>query len=403
MRKYTDLIFTKVKILQFPKRKKMIFIDSIINSTFRFDGGLYSDWDLPDISNDQYTDNQNYSEHDWGNSKSGFTTKKHLLREERDPNLFESRLDFDFINTKPSLETKCLTKGEEKLCEHDASTEEETKLYTDRILKPDRDGDNLLFIAIISNKTHLSILLIDLISHYSRLKVFNKLFQTALHLAALTENAKIARRLVIAGIDVEFRDRFGNTALHIACRQGFTDVVESLVTAVTYKETQLNSYTIPYQPIPQNLDIRNSEGLTCLHLAVIHKYEKVVSLLLSKEANVDVIEMKAGKTCLHFAAESGSDKIVEIILSRSRPKLSAKTFTGYTATDLAHYRGHDRVVYLLRCKGASAARPIETIETTELEDDIMEYSTVDIDDYEEDNLSDIDYESEDDDCIILEG
>ena len=399
MSKYMDFIFIQVNILQLLTRKAMIFLESNIYSTFDFDDGLYKDYDLHKLS-DGLTDicQDDDTGYDWCNFEP-VSKKKHLLREERDPSLAESRFDFDFTSTKQSQEAK--TKG--KVCKHDVLSEEETKLYTDRILKPDRDGDNLLFMAIITNQTHLSILLIDLISHYSRLKVYNKLYQTALHLAALSKNAKIARRLVIAGINIEFRDRLGNTALHIACKQGSIDVVEALVTAVSYKETQLNTYTIPYQPIPQNLDIRNSEGLSCLHLAVIHEHKDIVALLLSKDANVDVIEMKAGKTCLHFAAESGSDKIVEVILSKSRPNLSAKTFTGYTATELAHYRGHDHIVYLLRCKGALAARPIANIDIQELDDesDINEFSIVDVDD-DYDEYSDIDYKSEDDDCVIIE-
>lgn len=290
--------------------------------------------------------------------------KKLLLRGKRDPNLAECQLESDLthqhnVNDYTSVKS---VKKEVILNEFETLSIKERNFYSYKILKQDKDGDNLLFIAIILGRTQLSLHLIDLISYHSRLNIYNNLYQTALHLASLTENYKIVRRLVIAGIEIEMQDKSGNTALHLACKMGSVEVAKALVTAVTYQETKRNTYEIPYQPIPQNLNIRNSDGLTCLHIAVIQNHKEVVELLLSKEVDINVIEMKAGKTCLHIAAESGCEKMVQLILSKSRPNLSQKTFAGYTATELAHYRGHDYIVYILRCKGALAARSIETIE-----------------------------------------
>ena len=53
------------------------------------------------------------------------------------------------------------------------------------------------------------------------LDIKNKVSQTPLHLATLTNQVRVARRLVVGGADVESRDRFGNTPLHIACREGY--------------------------------------------------------------------------------------------------------------------------------------------------------------------------------------
>lgn len=386
---------------------KVLPTDNIYNSTFDFD------LDCEDFTGQEFNDEQ-LSIKDFGLFRPGIyrpefnwngdisvSKKRLLLREERDPNLSECRLDYESSQKEEGNSSKRQKDHdkERKINKIGTLSIEEKQQLTERILKPDKDGDNLLFIAIISDHTDLTLLLIDLISDHSCLNIHNKLYQTALHLAALTNNSKVTRRLVVAGIEIDMRDRLGNTALHIACRKGLLDVAKALVTAVTYRETKLNTYKIPYQPIPQNFDIRNSEGLACLHIAVIHKHKDIVDLLLSKDANINVIEMKAGKTCLHLAAESGSEQMVEFILSKSRPILSKKTFAGFTACELAHYHGHDHIVYMLRCRGALEARPIETIERTLTVG--MDYLT-DHEENEENGDSEYNEEnSDDEDSVIL--
>lgn len=45
-------------------------------------------------------------------------------------------------------------------------------------------------------------------------------FQTALHLAVITEQPHLVERLLKAGADPRLADNSGNTALHIACKKG---------------------------------------------------------------------------------------------------------------------------------------------------------------------------------------
>lgn len=45
-------------------------------------------------------------------------------------------------------------------------------------------------------------------------------FQTALHLAIITDQPLIVEQLLKAGCDATLVDDHGNTALHIACRKG---------------------------------------------------------------------------------------------------------------------------------------------------------------------------------------
>ena len=90
----------------------------------------------------------------------------------------------------------------------------------------------------------------------------NNHLQSPLHLAVLTKQPVIVRRLMVAGAQVESPDRNGNTPLHLAVREGYTPIVEALVEAVTKderEEVQL-CYEPPYQRIPQNIEARNYDG-----------------------------------------------------------------------------------------------------------------------------------------------
>lgn len=88
----------------------------------------------------------------------------------------------------------------------------------------------------------------------------NTLLQTPLHIAVITRQTCVVRRLMSAGAAVDVRDKIGNTPLHNACRLGFTDVVRTLITPVHYEETLQNKYVIPNQHLPQDLELKNYEG-----------------------------------------------------------------------------------------------------------------------------------------------
>jgi len=87
--------------------------------------------------------------------------------------------------------------------------------------------------------------------------------QTPLHLAVLTHQARIARCLLVAGANVDIRDRRGNTALHLACQIGDLECVKALMEPITVAET--NTANLQYdafmQQLPQNLEERNYDGM----------------------------------------------------------------------------------------------------------------------------------------------
>ncbi|WAQ98393.1 IKBA-like protein [Mya arenaria] len=245
----------------------------------------------------------------------------------------------------------------------------EKALIANVIVTTDRDGDNLLFVAIIMRKTKLAMNLINLTTDYSQVRSVNKLRQTALHLAAITNNPIVSRRLVVAGAEIEMQDYNGNTALHIACIQGWAGVVRSLIQHVSYEETKQNSFKIPYVPIPQNFEIRNYDGSPCLMIAICKGYLDIADMLIDIDADINTFDMKTGMTCVHAVTELGLIHLVRYLLSKPNLKINAETYSGYTAMEIAFYRGYADVAALLKVSGANRPRPICIIENLDLEED----------------------------------
>ncbi|XP_053398887.1 NF-kappa-B inhibitor epsilon-like [Mercenaria mercenaria] len=219
------------------------------------------------------------------------------------------------------------------------------KIYT-----RDRDGDTLLHIAVILMASKCIKLFISKAPICKWLSLKNMLFQTPLHLAAITNQPEVTKELVAAGAEVELRDREGNTALHIACREGFQRIVECLLEPV--QATRCNDNSPRNQKIPQDFSIRNYEGVTVLHLAAANRHYGIIDVLINKEIDVNMKEGKTGRTVLHNACLSGDITLVKVLLQQRFCNLNARAYDGSTPFDLARARGHDMVCMTLAAAGA---------------------------------------------------
>ena len=54
------------------------------------------------------------------------------------------------------------------------------------------------------------------------------MFQTPLHLAVITHQISIVKKLIEGGADVNLMDRHGQTALHLACQDGDINCVHAI-------------------------------------------------------------------------------------------------------------------------------------------------------------------------------
>lgn len=217
----------------------------------------------------------------------------------------------------------------------------------------DSEGDNLLFLAIINGQIQLASVIIQMAPAADWLDIYNdELRQTALHLAVLTKQVSIVRRLIVGGACLEMCDHNGDTPLHIACRQGDHETVRALLEPVRYEELQQNEYSIRYQTIPQNLEIRNSSGCTCLHVAAENGHLNVMKVLLSKGAHINNGDAKRGATVLHRAAERGDLSLTTFLLGLSDIDVDSKMYDGTTPAAIAYCRQHNEIVTILKKFGA---------------------------------------------------
>ena len=221
-----------------------------------------------------------------------------------------------------------------------------------RIYTPDQDGDTLLHSAIILLQLDLVLLFISRSKSHLDICLKNKLSQTSLHLATVTEQTRVVRALMAAGADVAARDRDGNTALHIACRNGSLGIVRTLLEPVTYDEVLNNKYDIPYQEIPQDFSIANYEGYTALHEAAMNGHNDIVEFLESKGANLNQREMKTGRTILHNACINGDVKLVRNLLKYRKCNINARSYDNLTPFDMARYKKDETLCMILAAAGA---------------------------------------------------
>ena len=216
-----------------------------------------------------------------------------------------------------------------------------------QVYRQDDDGDTLLHIAIITAERDLAFYFIDFTASSEWLNVKNKVSQTPLHVAVLTNQVSVVRRLVIAGADIEARDCYGNMPVHIACREGMLDIVRALVEPVSFKEQQRNNYDNTFNRLHQkfNLNAVNYDGVPCLHIAASKGHLDIVKLLLNHGADINAKAEKSGRTILHEAAWHGNLNLVKFLVSlETTCNINAKTYDDYTAFDLARSHGHWSIV-----------------------------------------------------------
>ncbi|CAG9764682.1 unnamed protein product [Ceutorhynchus assimilis] len=129
-------------------------------------------------------------------------------------------------------------------------------------------------------------------------------------------------------------DKVGETQLHLAARNGKTEIVESLLVHGAKK------------------DVKNNRGSTALHVAAEKCNSAIVHMLLKNGFNVNATN-KFQYTPLHIASANHNDAhLIEILLKFGTEKQRKDNF-GKTALHYASCNGHSVVVNSLLKNGAN--------------------------------------------------
>lgn len=194
----------------------------------------------------------------------------------------------------------------------------------------DEDGDTPLMMAIVLGDERGALYIVDLAVKHGQVNLLdaqNKVFrQTALHLAMMCQMSYLVQALICAGVDLELRDREGNTVLHLASsRCPYSNVFQHIIKK--YGVVRCRSLAA----------LTNYEGKDCLHLAVLaHSAVLVDYLLYVLGMDPNSRELKNGMTVLHEAVKN-RDLIMVVHLARHTKEcdINAETWDGHTALRLA--------------------------------------------------------------------
>jgi len=168
-------------------------------------------------------------------------------------------------------------------------------------------------------------------------------------------------------VDINARDRQGNTALHGAVLRGSSAVVQRLLRGGASPQIPnvegyspldvaiLNGRTrIVTALLDAGASAKGSpgRGLSPLHLAAFSGNEKIVATLLARGAQINRRdEGRVGHTPLHYASQEGNLSAV-LTLLKGGADMDAKDSTGFAPLVVAVAAGHLSVVRALLSFGA---------------------------------------------------
>jgi len=137
-----------------------------------------------------------------------------------------------------------------------------------------------------------------------------------LHLVRTADAARVL--LAVPGIDVNLLDTNGMTALHVATRFGYDDVVAVLLAA---------------PGISINMQINNNIGMTALHIAAGKGRHSIIQMLLAASGIVVNALDSNNNTALHVAAVASPDS-APVLLADPRVAVNHQNRQGHTALHL---------------------------------------------------------------------
>ena len=194
---------------------------------------------------------------------------------------------------------------------------------------------------------------------------------TALHLMSELGVLEGVKNLVEMYGNVDARDEYGRTPLHIACRNGHVDVAEYLICECGCdKEARDDIQKTPFfkaclmgqTAIVKHVsrfgcksDIRDAEGWTALHIACVKGYTDIIEYLINQcGCDKEDRDNKFQHTPLFAACLRNQISTIKFLISKFRCKVDVRDVNGRTPLHVACYYGFQEIVeYLINDCGCS--------------------------------------------------
>ncbi|KAF3128506.1 hypothetical protein TWF594_011559 [Orbilia oligospora] len=196
--------------------------------------------------------------------------------------------------------------------------------------------------------------------------------RTPLTAAADSEHKEIVELLLAKGADPNVKDSDGRTPLMIAIEWGCEDIVEVFlrktepdceVVSLSLVARLLNSVwsLVTGQAlqitttlrVKVDFNIKNSEGLTPLLIALGNMEPEIASLLVKNVADIDVnIQDAEGLTALHHAVDNDYKDVVKFLVEKTKADCNVQNLAGATPLLIVAENGEQEIASLLLEGGA---------------------------------------------------
>jgi uncharacterized protein len=207
-------------------------------------------------------------------------------------------------------------------------------------------------------------------------------------LLLIASNGELRRLLQLPKlhVDVNEREYYGRTALHLAALEGHCNVIKTLLdfkadlhlvdglknTAFHYAMVKAHDTEAVKLLITAGADVNelDGSGTPALCTAVMWRWKEMVAFLLDCKANVNSQRQGEQRTALHIAAAFGSVEIIKLLLQSQADFLMEDSSFRTPLSVAAAFGQPDAVRMLL------AANP-ETGTDSEYQDNALYYSGID--------------------------
>jgi len=179
-------------------------------------------------------------------------------------------------------------------------------------------------------------------------------------------NLEEAQKLIKGEVDINFKDKSGQTLLHLSASKGFTNVVEELLTLGSDLNSKSKTFGTPLHCASYygknevvkilikaeiDVDIKDEFENTPLHRATLRDAEEVLKTLIEAGANVN-LKNQSLATPLHLACRYSDKPLIVDKLISAGADIHAQDMYGQTPMHQAAIYGKEEIIKILIEAGA---------------------------------------------------